>query len=221
MPLKKKTTYTRKRKTSYKPKRRWGVPRLPIVKADYSCMLRNTEVITIANTTSGPRLGSITFKLSDCLNFNNFTNMFDQYRINTVVVKFTPHMTEMVNKPFDDTTTPGSGATIPNLCVAVDRDDATLPISYNEVKARSKSRIVPATKSLTFKLRPSRLIASYNTGPSDVGYTVDTTKRWINSSNANMNHFGLKYALEDSSPANAYIYEVEILYYLSFKDRKE
>uniref|UniRef100_UPI004047F021 hypothetical protein n=1 Tax=Orrella sp. TaxID=1921583 RepID=UPI004047F021 len=220
MPFKKKTTYNRKKKTTYRPKRRWGVPRLPIVKADYSCMLRKEGVITIANTTSGPVLGAIRFSLADCLNHTNFTNMFDQYRINTVVVKFIPHMTEMVNKPYDDTTTPTSGGTIPNLCVAVDRDDATVPASYNELKARSKSRIVPATKPLTFKLRPSRLIATYDAGAANA-YTVDVSKRWINSSSPNLNHFGLKYALEDSSPANAYIYEVEIMYYLSFKDRKE
>lgn len=221
MPYKKKMTYNRKKKSTYKPKRRWGVPRLPIVKADYSCMLRTTTPLVIANGTSGPTLGGIKFSLVDCLNYTNFTAMFDQYRINTVVVKFTPHMTEIVNKPFDDTTTPGAGATIPNFCVAVDRDDATAPTTYNEVKQRNKSRVVPATKSLTFKLRPSRLIATYNTGIGQDAYTVDTTKRWINSSSPNLNHFGLKYALEDSSPANAYVYQVEIMYYVSFKDRKE
>uniref|UniRef100_UPI0040481C85 hypothetical protein n=1 Tax=Cyanobium sp. TaxID=2164130 RepID=UPI0040481C85 len=55
MPFKKKMTYNRKKKSTYKPKRsirRWGVPRLPIVKADYSCMLRTTTPLIIANGTT-------------------------------------------------------------------------------------------------------------------------------------------------------------------------
>ncbi|WP_445779426.1 hypothetical protein, partial [Shewanella sp.] len=57
MPYKKKMTYNRKKKSTYRSKRRWGVPRLPIVKADYSCMLRTTTPLVIANGTSGPTLG--------------------------------------------------------------------------------------------------------------------------------------------------------------------
>lgn len=218
MPYKKKSTYNRKKKP-YK-KKKWGVPRLPIVRADYSCMLRKSTVPIISNQSSGAVLGGIKFALSDCLNFTNFTSLFDQYRINAVVVKFIPHMSEMMNKPYDDTTTPNATQTIPNLCVAIDRDDAAAPTSYDEVKQRAKSRIVKATRPLTFKFRPSRLIATYDSGLANA-YTIDTSKRWINSNSPNLNHFGLKYALEDCTPASAFIYEVEVMYYVSFKDRKE
>jgi hypothetical protein len=221
MPIRKYKKRAMKKRV-YKKRRNYrGLPRLLIPKADYSCRLKIASPLQITNITTGPTLGSIKFNLGQCLNNTAFTDLFDQYRINLVVVKFMPQNTQIVNKPYDDTTTPTTGGFIPKFVVCQDRDDATVPASYNEVKARQRSILVEATKPITIKMRPSRLIASYNTGATDFGFTVDTTRRWINTANQNMDHFGLKYALEPASPANAFSYNVEIYYYMSFKNRKE
>lgn len=219
MPFKRNMRKRRpmRRRRPYRKKRyKRSIPRS--LRADYSVKL-NSLTFQIANNSTVPLKGAMNFSLSQCLGYTDYTKLFDQYRVNMVIVKFTPSLTTVVNRPFDDTTTPTDG-TVPRLVTALDRDDSTIPIDFESVQSKSKSRITYATKYQSYKFRPNRLTMVYRT-QATTGYKVDTqVKEFLDCGQADIPHYGVKYCLEPSSPSNTYVYDISVDYYVSFKNKR-
>lgn len=201
------------------------IPR-PFARADYSTIVKTDQagaLTPFANDSLVVTRGALTFALNQVPEYARFTALFDQYRINRVVVKFIPTMSTLVNRPYDDTTTILVGEGVPRLATAIDRDDDQLPSSttgFNDLQGRQGSKVVQATRPVTWSFVPTRLSMVYRTA-STTGYKVDSqTREFLDCANDNIPHYGLKYALTPFSPANAFQYRVETTYYLSFKSRR-
>lgn len=220
-----KRTYKAKGKRGAKPKKQSGyaltkrVPRSFISKrADYCSFFRCTPIYISNNSTTFER-GGITLTFSDVLNFSSWTTLFDQYRIDKCIIKFTPILTQEVIRPYDDTTNPGINL-IPRLTTALDRDDVAAPLSFDDVNQRPLSRTKIATKAISWTFVPNRLVAVYRTGVSS-GYKVDTaSKDFLDCANSDIPHYGLKWALEAASPSNAYQYRIDKTLVVSLKNRR-
>jgi len=129
-------------------------------------------------------------------------------------------MTTGVNRPFDDTTTGTLAQVTPQLSVCIDRDDINLPTSIIEVRNRPGAKNVMATKQVRFSFKPNKLQMIYRTSTT-TGYQIDTDwKAFLDCANSDIPHYGLKFALEASSPSAAYVYEINMRYYVSFKGRR-
>lgn len=83
------------------------------------------------NTLQDSVRGAIEFKLSNLSNVDEFTNLFDQYRINAINIKveFIPSLSGFDGHPM--TTTPVPYVGLPHLHTVIDYDDANAPASKN------------------------------------------------------------------------------------------
>lgn len=220
-----------KRKFAYRPRRRFKkrrytrrrryakVSRARFTSSNkWNTVLRGAEA-TINNSALTVTPFQFTARLVDCINFSTYTTLFDQYRINKVVVLMTPVKTQVVNRPYDDTTTAGAVLAIPRLSVVIDRDDDTLPVTFEEVYQRPNSKTTLATRKQVWAFRPTKLGMVYRS-TTTTGYKVDWGRDFIDSGDSDVPHYGLKGILEAASPNEAYTYRIETKFYVSFRNRK-
>lgn len=160
-----------------------------------------------------------TFNLGACDNVSNILAMYDQFRINKVVMKFTPVMATVVNKPYDDTTTPGTAVRAPTLATCIDWDSET-PSSVNqsEMKMYPSYRECLGTQKHTRVFTPAMLITGYRSATTSC--YLPKYKQWIDCAQNNTPHFGLRIYYETASPGGAWTYEIRIKVYASFKSRR-
>lgn len=188
-------------------------------KSLYTVNFENPTGLLIYNQTIADTKGYLVFDLNNCVGKDDYISIFDYYRINYVTVEFNPVLTSVVNRPYDETTTGALGGIIPNLITSIDRDSNSSPIGYTEMQLR-KNKTVPATKKVSWKFTPNRLTMVYKT-VSTTGYMIDKdTKSYLDCGQPDIPHFGLKFCLQTSSPANAFIYEIRIKYNISFSGKR-
>jgi hypothetical protein len=194
------------------------IPRL--LRADYSGVWKANPFV-FGNASVADYKGHIQFKFSNCLDFSSWTTLFDQYRINKVVVEFIPVQTQAMVKQFDDTTTVGAGVNlIPRFTSCIDLDDSVNPTDFNVVFQRPNSRTVPATEKVTYTFTPTRLGMVYRSS-SQTGYVIDSdTRKFVDCAQNDVPHYGIKYVITPTSPANAFQYRIETKYYISLKNRR-
>lgn len=213
MPAKKKTM----KKKTYK--RKSYIPRAMVPRADYNCILRVDSVPEITNSDLYDDVGAYAFKLTDCIDYLTYAKLWDQYRINKVVVKFVPTGATNLNKPYDATTAPNAIQQIPLFATCLDFDDATSPTNYNDVKKRQGSREVPAIQKVTWAFKPSKLISVYQSSTS-TGYIANFNRDWLDTNTGSgIPHYGLKWSIKIGSPAGVFRYRVNVSMYLSFRSR--
>jgi len=216
-----------KKKRGAAPKKQKGytmtkyVPRNRIsTNSDYTSFFR-CEPIEFSNDSTITVRDGLSFQLTDIINFSSFTTIWDQYRIDQVIVKFIPVLTTVVNRPFDDSTNPGASVgEIPRLTTMIDRDDRAVPLDFNQIFQRPQSRTKMATKAIIWKFTPNRLVEVYRSTTS-TAYKIDTNKKqFLDCGYSNVPHYGLKFALEATSPSNCYQYRIERSFKISFKNRR-
>lgn len=216
MPTTKRNYKKRNYKRRKPRKKKWGNSR-DSTRADYSTKTREGQYLLLQNDSTVDVKYARAFSFQDILNYANY-NIWDQYRINCIVAKISPNLTQVVNGPYDDTTNPGTGK-IPNYCVYVDRDDSAAgQATYEELKSRQGSIIRPCTKGLTLKFRPTRLLQVYKSAVSS-GYMCDNSKKWLDD--RAIPHYGLKIGIENGGTTNKFGLRVEYTYYISLKNRRE
>lgn len=216
-------TKTKKRKST--KLRRARTNRMPLLvgissKPEYTVeFTNNIEADRFANQALAQTKGVVTFFLSDCMGYNNYTAIFDYYRINWVKVRFVPILTQTVNRPYDDSTSP-TGGEIPLFVTGLDRDSTTAPVDLNDMLERGHKKVTSAIKPHTWTFTPNRLVQVYES-PTSTGYKIDTdTKSFLDCADPTIPHFGLKWVLGAASPSNAYVYEVRITYNISFQQKR-
>lgn len=84
------------------------------------------KFVIMRSNANTPATYAMQFQLSDLPNYAEFTSLFDQYRIRTVVVKIKPKQTQGVLMPYDSTLqSPSPTLFVPNVWGAIDYDDST------------------------------------------------------------------------------------------------
>lgn len=201
----------------YKKKPR--IERSLSLKADYTIDMMNPRGTFITNDSIVESKGYLIFDLDNCLDKSDYVVIFDQYRINSVTVTFEPVLSQVVNKPFDDSTSgPGSTGRIPKFISCIDRDSRSNPSDYATVMLKRPNKETLATKKQVWKFKPNRLINIYR--PSTDAYMVDPSNAWLDAAYSDVPHFGMQFAMEASSPASAFVYEILIKYNISWKNRR-
>lgn len=156
---------------------------------------------------AGPVYAGYSYNLSSIPGYINFTNLFDQYRINLIVLKF------WLRIELPDATTD----VIPKLFYAKDYNDVNTPTSIAEVRQYSNHKCVKLStyRPVVVKLRPATLSLIYNGLTS--AYSSNWRK-WLQTTAASVPHYGLKCAI-DLLPVGQAV-DVEATYYMSFKNAK-
>lgn len=204
-----------RRKASYKTSRRkskkYRVANSITTKLSYTpTFLVNSALINSA--------GIQTFAIGDALNASNFLNMYDQFCIKKVTIQWKRILTQVINKPFDDTTVVGLGGSVPTFATCLDYDSQTVALPLADMKNYASYRECLATRSHTRTFTPKMLLQGYRSVTSSC-YIPKANQR-IDCNQSSTPHFGVRWFLGTASPAAAFQYEVNITLYTTFYNRR-
>lgn len=144
--------------------------------------------VTLGNLTPGILSNSNMFGLSytamlkSLIEYQDFTGLFDRYKVMGVKLKIMYH-----NNLGD-----ANQHALPMICYAFDGDDASIPTSYEDVARRgySKEKVLNANLPLSVFFKPRITKSVYQTGLTN-GYTSEKAT-WIDCSNETVEHYGWK-----------------------------
>jgi hypothetical protein len=148
----------------------------------------------------------LTFKLKD---FLPSAITWDYYRINMLVVKIIPR-----TSPAYPGEPNGRGINMGYL----DFDSSTAPVVFTDMLNMQNMKKWYSDKIMTFKWRPRTTggLTNVETG-GVVAASVNKPKVWINSSNWDILHYGLKLWLVNNEPTKQISYDIWTTAYISFK----
>lgn len=148
------------------------------------------------------------FTLQSLVNATEFQQLFDQYRIDKVVVTY-----QLVNNPdannyMNSTTLVNASNFYPTVWSAIDYDDnAATNISEMKERIGVKNQILYPNKKLYFTVRPKVLVQTYRTSLT-TGYAPKSV--YIDMTNMDVPHYGLKTVIDFAGvpPASAQQYRI-------------
>jgi hypothetical protein len=172
-----------------------------------SRIVRAAKIVDKGSLSGGAAdvLSSLTFTLNDLPEVASFTNLFDQYRFDSIDVYFIPLTSRVL---------PASAALVSSglLVSAVDYDDSGVPASLAVVLNYQNAKLHPAGTPHTISFVPHVAINTY-TGA--FGAFANASKQWIDAASQSVVHFGIKTAITGSS--NWPTWRVICRYHVSFK----
>jgi hypothetical protein len=169
--------------------------------------IMNSGVLFSAQgVTGGTVLGGVTFALSQIPNYTNLTNLYDDYQIEKVEIAFFLRLNQSVAEG------------LPRLSVYPDFDDATSPPTIGNVfnHPRVTQHIfTEAHPEYKICIEPRVSIPAYQ--GAFTGYTVAPAKVWVDCANAGVQHYGLKYGIENLTNTSQYI-DVYVKYFIGMRN---
>jgi len=161
----------------------------------------------VGNAVYSPWTGSfLLLGLNSVVNPGDFTNLYDQYRINYLELKFYMKV--------DAAAQAASGATVPRLYYYRDYDDSGAPATLDELRENSKTKVylLDPYKAVTIKIKPN-VIAAYYQSALATQYSPAFNK-WLDVAAPGTPHFVGKFAVDDLRNTN-YSIQVEGTLYFS------
>lgn len=183
-----------------------------------------TAFALMRSNTNTEATYSMNFKLSDLPNYAEFTALFDQYRLRTVVVTFRAKQSQGVLMPYD-ASGPSDQLIIPTVWAAKDYDDDAAT-SVAALKEYTGAKNWPATRDHTIVVHP-KMTPLVHDGVTP-GYSAANPSQWIDCAYPDVPHYGLKATIDldglapvaDESTVPHFYIERQILYYIDFKNTR-
>lgn len=158
----------------------------------------------IAGSTLSDVAGGFMAQLNQVPNYTEFTNLYDMYRINGVRWRISPRA---------NSAEVGTNQGLVKLFTAVDYDDIVTP-SLTDILQYQSLKVTRTDRDHVRYVKPTISQAVYQTA---VGTGYGSTRGWIDCANPTVAHYGLKYLLQQL-PAGNQQFDVQVTYYLSFKN---
>jgi len=177
------------------------VPRLKLSSnADAQCQITLTFMSNAwltSSVTVQVRVAQ-SFQLSSFNSYTNMTTVFDSYKIEMIEAILTPQAATTVAYPL--------------LTTVTDFDDASTPGSFANVQDRPNSLTTSGGAGHYHRFRPYVAVALYSGAFSSFG---SEPSQWIDCASPNVQHYGLKAAL-DVAPS-VYTYDLAVRAVVSFR----
>lgn len=151
------------------------------------------------------------FQLTDLDQVSTFTTLFDQYRIDKVVIKFVPRslITSVAGN--------AQGANFAYWYAVKDTDDATTPATEAEMREHDDCKIMSYDGRIkSFTVYPH--IASAVWGAGVFASFENKKSNWIDVASTTVEHYGFKALFPATAVAGTMNYDVFCDYYFSFKN---
>lgn len=156
------------------------------------------------------------FSLSNVPNYTEFTNLYDQYKINAVKVTLIPRGNTAEITASSGASTVFQGQSVGVFSV-IDYDDTAALANINEACQYQNMKMTRATQQHSRYLKPRfNLLSVTNQGTGATGASQNT-RGWLDCDYINVPHYGVKWALQQNVNYNL-TYDVKIDYYLAFKN---
>lgn len=173
-----------------------------------------TQPPAIGVSSSSATLGNIAFSLQDIDNYVDFTALFDQYRIDKVVLQLrsrnrSPFLASAALANQDD----------PLLYLVIDRDDGIAPGSLAVLREYDNVQQCHGEEDAQVVLEPSVTPAIYASG-AFTGYGVQRTGIWLDCASTAIAHYGVKFGVSGLNAAVtwSWYWDISCWYYLSFRN---
>lgn len=153
------------------------------------------------------------YQFNQISNFNDFTQLFDQYKITGIKQYF-----RLVTNPDAPSATMTNTFVYPSLWLCPDRDDGAA-ITLQQIKEKQGvKRIVMLPNRIVSRYVKVNIAPLVYEGVTTSGYSV-AQPRWIDMNSPAVQHYGLKSVIENCgvSGLGQYQIEVETKYYFSCK----
>jgi len=182
---------------------------------DFSGILRPTTSSGVSWTPESlPNTYTNTFgcvhNLSDVAIPGDFTNLFDRYKITGIKATFLYQITDAAA---------GGAPVMPTILYATDYTDSDPPsYSLMRTKQNTKQRILTANRPFSIFYRPKKTVLTTSNFLSIPG--TYTNAGWCASSAPDIDHYGLKFSLNNlygTASTNSQL-EIKFVYYLAMKD---
>jgi hypothetical protein len=129
--------------------------------------------------------GAISFTISELDQASSFAALFDQYRIETIEVTFSPmYRANPLNT--------ASAVLIPLIYVAVDYDDANTPSSLAVLREYENCTVHDDSQEFTIVFHPHVAIAAYSGAFTSFSNQVSP---WIDLASTGVLHYGIKWGI--------------------------
>lgn len=138
-------------------------------------------------------------------NLGAFGNLYDQYKINKVVMQFVPKFTD------SDIGTAPTGGQLSMFASCIDYDDATIPLSIGDILERNNAKL-HRTRIVTRVLKPC---VNFNVSTGATAGVSTKQSPWLDVTNTNVPHFGVKIGITGTAVIQSY--DIIVKYYLSFR----
>jgi hypothetical protein len=173
-----------------------------------------TRTITVSNSnitvTASTAVGlNYIFTLADCDDYTNYTQLFDQYRIDAVrfILRPTANAVGLVS--------PATVNVVP-LYIAIDYDDANTPTSAAQIRAYDNCCILPPGESICRTFVPRMALDAYQ--GAFTGF-ANVAPQWIDANSSGVQHYGIKIWVPAGAASQTTLQSwiVEREYFLSFR----
>lgn len=174
--------------------------------------------ITVGLSVAGEHFGGVAINgitnldfMGQTISFYNtseFTNLFDFYKLHSVDF--------YINPAFNVSDASTSTGYLPTMYWFYDNNDASTP-TLAEIVQRMNVKSRRMDKPIHIRVYPSLQNEVYNTAISSA-YT-QLGRRWINSTNAAVPHYGLKYAIV-GQPEDSMAFDVKVRWNFYCKNPK-
>lgn len=215
MPLRRRMKPRRKA-----PKRRMA--RRPALSRQVHAFKRIANLGTYTASVSSlgaptPAQKGFSFQLVDLPNVAEYTSLFDQYKIQKVVLKIVPKTLMTQGASTGNAGPTGYGQVV----TAIDYDDAATPSSKDELLEYGSAKYTQASRVHTRTIRPKVLNAVWVNSIS-TGYAPRAAP-FIDNANNNVPHYGIKMWIDAPSTvgaASSASYDVYATYYFLCKNTR-
>lgn len=170
----------------------------------------------LVQNSATPVFVAIAFNLSDIAQYSSFSNLFDQYRIDKVVLRFYTR-----NTAISVFNVSGANAGVPMGYVTLDLDDSSAPTSVDQLRQYDKCVSFTGATSFDITLTP-RPTAALFAGGAFSGYSTPDVEPWIDVANTAVSHYGIKMAIGalTATTTSAWVWDIEAHYWLSFRNTR-
>lgn len=173
------------------------------------------NVITGANGT-GSTFAAYTFKITDLPKYDEFTKLYDAYKIKAVKISFIPPSNVT---SYQSTADFNQSAFTSRIYTVIDTNDATVPTSIDDLREYKLCKWSPNTRIHKRFIYPKSLVA-INEGNNVYGVS-NMGSPWIATANNQTQFFGIKVGISHPTfTQDTQLYHVEAKYYLAFKNVK-
>lgn len=141
---------------------------------------------------------------------SEFTTLFDQYRMNKIVVKFIPNFT-------GSDLNPGTTAlSLPNVHSVIDYDSAADPATLADLLQYNTYRLHKRASCFTRKWTPGMLLDGDSAGTATA--SVLKFKQWVDMAYTSVRFYGLRTWIEAAgATVTSAKYQIYVTYYFSCK----
>jgi len=166
-----------------------------------------------SNAAAAVYLNSMYFALNQVVGSSDFTNLFDEYRINCVVVKLIPRV-NTVQTLANGTEIPNNY--VPNLHWVYDYDDANVPSNTDTLLEYGNYRVKAFDRPITWKIKPKYALAAY----SGAFTSYKPMRGWLDVASPSIQHYGVKFAVDTLQPSQYTSFVIRPIYYISFRNTR-